>query len=590
MKIGASYYPEVMTEADWEGDLRTAREFGLSVLRCGEFAWSSLFSPQNKPTMAWARRFLDIAEHHGFEVVWCTPSATPPPHLFDRWPDLFTTTQDGHVPARGVRRNYCPSHPGYLELCGETARQLVRELGSHPAIRGWQVDNELAGDGFTCWCPRCGAAFQKWLEERYGTLDQLNETWQTRVWSQVYTRWEQIPVPLLSRHAHAPALKLAWRRFRSDSWLRFYRTQADAMRAEGARQVTTNFYNLAWNVPFDRWQWRPHMDAIGISHYLEGTEEHAFELAVLQGARPGEKPLWVLEQKAGQQASQNLLPDDPDRIERHIAGCAQAGAEYGVYWHLRQHAAGCEMEHGAVLRHDGRGTRIARTIAKGIQSSASNVAEFPPAERLLVFTFPQFWANEMRPPMGAPYDYRVEIQDKWFAAARSVFGQVRIGNFSDVTPDHSLILAPFFQLSEPGSEEIFHTAVLAGATLLITADFLRLDNENNVRRIAPLGGMAGWINVPDVELYQLKAGTRVSGTMNGKEVAGQTFWAVPQNSSAAPAGWSPIGEGRCEGVEGPLALEARIGQGRVLVALTALDVNGVEVLLRHAQQTGSRLV
>ncbi len=578
MKVGASYYPEVMPESDWTRDLAAGKEVGLNVLRCGEFAWSALFTPEGEPTLDWVRRFLDLAQREGYEVVWCTPSATPPPHLFDRWPDLPATTQDGLVAPIGVRRNYCPSHPGYLELCAETARRLFEELGSHPAIRGWQVDNELAGDGFTCWCPRCGEAFQQWLEKRYGTLDQLNEAWQTGVWSQVYTRWEQIPVPLHFRPSHSPALKLAWRRFRSDCWLKFYRVQADALRQAGARQVTTNFYNMMWDLPFDRWQWRPHLDAIGISHYLEKPDEHAFELAVLQGAKPGEKPLWVLEQKAGQQASQNLLPDDPHRIERHIADCARAGAEYGVYWHLRQHAAGCEMEHGAVLRHDGRGTRIARAVAAAIQSSAGTETKIAPAETLLVFSFNQFWANETRPAMGAPYDYRVEVQENWFAAARKIFGGVRVGNFSDVTPGHSLVIAPFFQLSEPGAEKIFRTAVEAGATLLTTVDFLRLDNENNVRRIAPLAGIADWIDLPGLELYQLKAGTEVHGKIAEQEVTGKTFWALPQDQKPA---WRPIGQGQCENVEGPLALEAKAGRGSILIALTALSAGGVETLLRN---------
>jgi len=581
MKIGASYYPEVMEESEWSRDLATGAALGLNVLRCGEFAWSSLFSTDGKPKMDWARRFLDVAESQGYEVIWCTPSATPPPFVFDRWPDLVATNQDGHVLTPGVRRNYCPSHPGYLDLCEELAQSLVRNLGSHPAIRGWQVDNELAGDGFTCWCPRCGAAFQHWLEERYGSLDHLNRAWQTRVWSQVYTRWEQIPVPLLFRPSHAPALKLAWRRFRSDNWMRFYRRQADAMRASGARQITTNFYNMAWDVPFDRWQWRPHLDALGLSHYLEQPDEQAFELAVLQGPMPGEKPLWVLEQKAGQQASQNLLPDDLDRVARHLSGCAEASAEYGIYWHLRQHAAGCEMEHGAVLRHDGCATRVAKAIAGAIKRAAATQPAFASAERLLVFSFQQHWANETRPPIGAPYDYRLEVQENWFAATRRVFGSIRVGNF-DAANGGSLIIAPFFQMDEPGAAETFRDAVQRGATLLVTADFLRLDPENNVRRIAPLGAIAPWLDVPSLELYHLRAGTVVQGTFDGKEANGRTFWAIPEASPAAKTSWNFVGQGACEGLEGPLAMEARLGRGRIVVALSALDVRGVEALLRRA--------
>jgi beta-galactosidase len=582
MKIGASYYPEVLPESDWDKDLKTGKEVGLSVLRCGEFAWSSLFTPEGKPTLQWVGRFLDTAAVNGYEVIWCTPSATPPPYLFERWPDLHATTCEGVKMPVGIRRNYCPSHAGYLDLCAETAQSLAKEIGAHPAVRGWQVDNEIAGDGFTCWCDRCGAAFQKWLEQRYGTLEQLNTAWQTNVWSQSYTRWEQIPVPRSFKPAHTPALKFAWRRFRSDCWLNFYRRQADALRGAGARDVTTNFYNLTWDLPFDRWKWRPHLDAMGLSNYHdEELVSNAFELAILQGPQPGEKPVWVLEQKAGQQASQNLLPDDLGRIERHIAICAEGGAESGSYWHLRQHAAGCEMEHGAVLRHDGRATRIARAIGAAIKGSAARTAKFASSERLLVFSFNQFWANETRPQMGGAYDCRVETEKNWFAAAQQLFGKIRIGNFDHVSSDHSLILAPFFQLNEPGAEEVFKAALERGSTLITTVDFLRLDNENNVRRLAPLGSVRHWIETPDLELMQLKAGTTVKGEIDGTAVTGSTFWAVPENPGVDTSSWKKIGHGHCEGYEGPLALEFKVGSGRLIVALTALDLAGVEALLRN---------
>ena len=188
MKVEASYYPELSTPEVWEADLRAARSLGMEALRCGEFAWSRL-SPQPEAWQTeWAREFLDLAGELGFEVIWCTPSATPPPYLCDHWPDLTATDQDQRRVPVGVRRNYCLSHPGYRQLCGETAARLVQTLGSHPAIKGWQIDNEISGDRFACWCERCSRAFQEWLQRRYGDLDALNGCWLTDVWSQYYTR------------------------------------------------------------------------------------------------------------------------------------------------------------------------------------------------------------------------------------------------------------------------------------------------------------------------------------------------------------------------------------------------------------------
>jgi hypothetical protein len=101
-----------------------------------------------------------------------------------------------------------------------------------------------------------------------------------------------------------------------------------------------------------------------------------------------------------------------------------------------------------------------------------------------------------------------------------------------------------------------------------------------VRRIAPLAGIAGWVKVPDLEFYQLKAETKVQGEIAGQAVTGGTFWAIPEASNATPGSYREIGNGQCEGLAGPMALELKVGTGRVIVALTALDTAGVLALLR----------
>lgn len=35
----------------------------------------------------------------------------------------------------------------------------------------------------------------QWLEDRYQTIDRLNEAWGTGVWSEMYQRFEQVPQP-----------------------------------------------------------------------------------------------------------------------------------------------------------------------------------------------------------------------------------------------------------------------------------------------------------------------------------------------------------------------------------------------------------
>ncbi len=401
MKIGASYYPEIMAESEWTRDLTTGRELGLSLLRCGEFTWSCLFTPDGKPTMDWTRRFLDTAAHEGYGVVWCTPSATPPPYLFDRWPDLNAMTTDVLVTPVGIRRHYCPSHEGYLDLCAETAYRIAQEIGSHPAIVGWQVDNELAGDGFTCWCDRCGAAFQKWLEQRYGSIDRLNEAWQTRVWSQVYTRFGQIPVPRLFRAAHhagaearvAPFSFRLLAEFLSQTGrcapCRGCADRDDELLSHGLGRSVRSL-GLASASRRDRAQPLP-----------RGTGRVVVRAGVAAGTASGREAALGARAK-GRSAGCAESPAPTIRTalsgtSRSVRGPAQRWASIGTCastppaarWNTARCCATTALARGSHARSQ------RRSRARPRRSRSS-----PPAGRLLVFSFHQHWANENRPPLG----------------------------------------------------------------------------------------------------------------------------------------------------------------------------------------------
>ena len=88
---------------------------------------------------------------------------------------------------------------------------------------GWQLDNEFHR---VCYCDRCRKLFQNFLQARYGSLDVLNERWSTSYWSQTYSAWEQIPIPI---GPHNPGLMLEFKHFITESYRKFQRLQVDAL-------------------------------------------------------------------------------------------------------------------------------------------------------------------------------------------------------------------------------------------------------------------------------------------------------------------------------------------------------------------------
>src|SRR5208283_3866373 len=83
--------------------------------------------------------------------------------------------------------------------------------------------------------------FQQWLKEKYGTLDAINQVWGTVFWSQTYTDFSQIPVPLPSGSVPNPGLALDYDRYQSYANVSFLEEQLVMLRKVcPSHFVTTN--------------------------------------------------------------------------------------------------------------------------------------------------------------------------------------------------------------------------------------------------------------------------------------------------------------------------------------------------------------
>ena len=152
---------------------------------------------------------------------------TPPAWLTKKYPEVLNARIDVALYRHGGRRHYNYNSPKYLELAERIVEKSASHYGKHPAVIGWQIDNELNCETAEFYSESDTAAFQKFLKKKYGTLDRLNDAWGTVFWNQTYTAWEEIYVPQLTISNNTnPHRRLDYIRFISDSACRFAKLQS----------------------------------------------------------------------------------------------------------------------------------------------------------------------------------------------------------------------------------------------------------------------------------------------------------------------------------------------------------------------------
>lgn len=242
LKLGVCYYPEHWNEQLWEDDFRRMQEMNITVIRMAEFAWSIMEPEEDRFDFSFFGRVMDLAHQYGLSVILGTPTATPPAWLTEKYPEVLNANKDGVLYRHGMRRHNNYSSPIYRQQCEKIVRNMVLAYKDHPAVIGWQIDNELNCHINVFYAEADHVAFREWLRNRYGSLEHLNQAWGTVFWSQTYTAWEQIYLTRnMVNSSPNPHLALDEKRFISANTISFAKLQVDIIRElDPEHWITTN--------------------------------------------------------------------------------------------------------------------------------------------------------------------------------------------------------------------------------------------------------------------------------------------------------------------------------------------------------------
>ena len=281
LRYGADYNPEQWPREVWREDMRLMQQAGVNIVSLGIFSWALLEPRPGEWDFGWLDEVMDLLHESGIDVDLATATASPPPWLSRLHPEVLPVTDDGTVLHAGGRQHWRPTSPIFRFYALRLVRKIAERYADHPALVAWHISNELGCHNVFDYSDDAARAFRGWLQDRYATLDELNDAWGTAFWSQHYGDWEEIVPPRVAPTHVNPGRQLDFERFSSDA-LRDYLRAENAVLAEVTPSVprTTNFMVTEVFPSIDYATWVDDVDFVSNDHYLRpgagGREELSF--------------------------------------------------------------------------------------------------------------------------------------------------------------------------------------------------------------------------------------------------------------------------------------------------------------------------
>jgi beta-galactosidase len=366
---GVAYYPEYMPHDRLETDVEMMRKAGLTVVRVGESTWTTWEPRDGDFQFAWMERVLDRLHSAGIKAILGTPTYSIPPWLFKAHPEI-AVTHYGTAPA--LRSPYSPTYPpslqpGYygprqnIDLLNpdfrryseRIIRQIVSHFKDHPAVIGYQVDNETWSTGVPT--PYAEKAFLERLERKYRTPDTLNRIWGLVYWGQLVDTWEDLPgrAGILN-----PGYKLEWENFHHDVVTGFLGWQAKIVNEyKRPDQFVTHDFSGGVHTNLDQWAIARNLDVVAENPYFETQDRFDGREIWITGdlARSLKNSSYLVTETNAQAIgwdSRTQYPPYPGQMRQAVYAHLAAGANMVEYWHWASLHYGQETYWKGVLSHD----------------------------------------------------------------------------------------------------------------------------------------------------------------------------------------------------------------------------------------------
>ncbi|WP_138752153.1 beta-galactosidase [Paenibacillus sinopodophylli] len=351
---GVAYYDEYMPYERLEEDIRMMKAAGINLVRIAESSWST-HEPQNGVfDFSSVDRVLDAMHKADIHVIVGTPTYAVPTWMVKEHPEVLAETPRG--PGRyGARQIMDIISPAYLFYSERIIRKLIARVCSHPAVIGYQVDNETKH--YETSGPNVQLRFVKYMKEKFGTIERLNKEFGLDYWSNRINSWEDFPSVVGTINGSLGAEFSRFQRQLVTDFLAWQVLIVNEYKQPG--QFVTHNFDFDWRghsfgvqKDVDHFEAAKALDIAGVDIYHPSQDELTGKEISFGGDSTRSlkgKNYFVLETQA--QAFPNWTPY-PGQLRLQAFSHLASGANMVEYWHWHSIHNSIETYWKGLLSHD----------------------------------------------------------------------------------------------------------------------------------------------------------------------------------------------------------------------------------------------
>ena len=239
--FGVAYYPEYEHENRIDLDFQMMKKAGINTIRVAESTWSTWEPKEGEFDFSILKKTLEKACEYNLNVIVGTPTYAVPSWLVKKDPDVLATTSNGRG-IYGARQIMDITNPTYLEACEQIIRKLMEVVKEYDCVIGFQIDNETKHYGTAG--KNVQEKFKEYLIKKFRTVENLNDCFGFRYWSNSIGDWDDLPNVLGTINGSFASEFEAFQRQLAAEFLIWQRSIVDEYKKEN--QFVTHNFDFYW--------------------------------------------------------------------------------------------------------------------------------------------------------------------------------------------------------------------------------------------------------------------------------------------------------------------------------------------------------